>query len=382
MAPSDTSRSALLPNGLKDLLPPEARHEAGVMRRLMGVFASHGYGHVDPPLVEYEDTLFAGPGARLSDQCFRIMDPVSQAMMGLRADITPQIARIATTRLKSEPRPLRLAYGGPVLRVRGGQLRPERQFPQTGAELFGPDSAQADGESIALACEAVAAVGAGDISVDVALPTLAPEVIAAFDAPEALRADLEEALERRDASALGGLDWAGRAVTVGLVRAAGPADAALTALEGLDLPGPARAVATRAAAVVAAVRARTPGLAITLDPVERRGFEYQTGVAFTLFARGVRGELGRGGRYLAGRDGEPAVGFSLYLDSLMRALPPAGPVRRLFVPLGTPAALARALRAEGWVTVAGLAEIPDPRAEAARLGCGHVLEDGAPRALD
>ena len=216
---TEPTNSALLPNGLKDLLPPEARHESTVMRLVMATLAEHGYGRVDPPLVEYEETLFAGPGGRLAGQTFRLMDPVTQHMMGVRADMTPQVARIATTRLKSQPRPLRLAYGGQVLRVRGGQLRPERQFVQAGAELFGHDSPEADAEVIALAVEALTRVGAKGLSVDIALPTLAPELLDALAAPDAVRDAIVSALELRDTSALDLLDWPHAGLFAALLKA-------------------------------------------------------------------------------------------------------------------------------------------------------------------
>jgi ATP phosphoribosyltransferase regulatory subunit len=117
---------ALLPLGLRDLLPPDAAAEALVVGRMMAVLESHGYQRVKPPLAEFEESLLSGPGAAMAQETFRLMDPVSQRMIGLRADMTPQVARIAATRLRNVPRPLRLCYAGQVLRVKGGQLRPER----------------------------------------------------------------------------------------------------------------------------------------------------------------------------------------------------------------------------------------------------------------
>src|SRR5271167_5176404 len=131
---------ALLPAGLRDLLPPDAETEASAVEALMNVFASHGYQRVKPPLLEFEDSLFAGAGAATADQTFRLMDPESQRMMGLRADTTPQVARIASTRLAAAPRPLRLCYAGQCLLVRGSQLAPDRQITQAGIELIGTDS--------------------------------------------------------------------------------------------------------------------------------------------------------------------------------------------------------------------------------------------------
>src|SRR3954463_12335815 len=119
---------ALLPAGLRDLLPPEAETEASAVESLMNVFAAHGYQRVKPPLLEFEDSLLAGSGSAVADQTFRLMNPDSQRMMGLRADTTPQVARIAVTRLGLQARPLRLCYAGQVLRVRGTQIAPERQL--------------------------------------------------------------------------------------------------------------------------------------------------------------------------------------------------------------------------------------------------------------
>src|SRR5439155_1300192 len=134
---NDAPHPALLPAGLYDLLPPEAEIEAAVTARLMGVLAAHGYERVKPRLVEFEETLLSGAGAAMASDTFRTMDPISHHMIGVRADMTPQVARIAATRLSHKPRPLRLSYAGQVLRVKGSEMRPERQVGQAGAELIG-----------------------------------------------------------------------------------------------------------------------------------------------------------------------------------------------------------------------------------------------------
>ncbi|MDE2328199.1 MAG: ATP phosphoribosyltransferase regulatory subunit, partial [Rhodospirillales bacterium] len=157
---------ALLPAGFTDLLPPDAEAEARLTETLTASFGAHGYQRVKPPLVEFETTLLAGSGAAVAEQTFRLMDPESQRMMGVRADTTPQIARIATTRLAAAARPLRLAYAGQCLLVRGSQLAPERQVAQAGIELIGPDVPEADAEIIVTAAAALAATGIGEVSVD------------------------------------------------------------------------------------------------------------------------------------------------------------------------------------------------------------------------
>lgn len=368
---------ALLPAGLRDVLPPNASHEAAVVDRLLACFASHGYGRVKPPLIEFEESLLSGAGAATASQTFRLMDPVSQRMMGLRADITVQVARIATTRLKGAPRPLRLSYAGEVLQVSGSQLRPERQFGQAGIELIGPAGPAADAEAVLLAAEALSAVGVEGLSIDLNAPSLVSALCAELKLGAEAAEDLRMALDRKDAAQVAAAGGDTARLLGALLAAAGPARRSLEALDKLDLPEKAAAEAGCLARVVDLVLAAAPELKLTIDPVESRGFEYHTGVGLTLFAPGVRGELGRGGRYRTDGQGEPATGFTLFMDTVMRALPEPEPGRALFLPWGTPADDGRRLRAEGWVTVSGLEEAGDPSAEARRIGCTHAYIAGA-----
>jgi ATP phosphoribosyltransferase regulatory subunit len=382
---SDLPSRALLPAGLADLLPHEAAREARAVERLMAAFAAHGYDRVKPPLLEFEDALLSGPGAAIAEQTFRLMDPVSRRMLALRPDMTLQVARIAATRMAGAPRPLRLAYAGQVLRVSGSQLRPERQFGQVGVELIGSLSPRADAEVVLLAASALRAVGVAGLSADLCVPTLVPAVCRACGLPPADARRLRQALDRKDAAAVADVGGPASALASRLMAASGPADAAVAALADIDLPAEAAADRDRLAAVVALVRAAAPDLMLTVDPVEHRGFEYQTGVSFTLFARGVRGELGAGGRYRAGAgdagpgeaaQGEPATGFTLYTDALLRAVPVAAPPPRLYVPWDAPPGAAAAARAEGWSAAEALEPAADAVAEARRLGCSHVWIDG------
>lgn len=383
---ANSPRSALLPTGLGDALPPEAAQEAACVEALLAAFTARGYERVKPPLVEFEDSLLTGPGASMAAQSFRVMDPASRKMMAVRADMTPQIARIATTRLAGAPRPLRLCYSGQVLRVKGAQLRPEREFAQAGVELFGALEPEADAEVVLLALQALTAVGVRRASVDLCVPTMITLICRAFGVEGEELARLRAALDHKDVAAVTAVGGPASKLARRLIEASGPADRAIQALSSLELPEAAEKDRRRLSRVVELLRAADPTLAVTVDLVEHRGFEYQTGLSFTLFARGVRGELGMGGRYRAGavpgeEAGEPATGFTLFLDSLLRALPSPVRPRRLFVPHGVSAAACAALRAEGWITVQGFAAVPDVAAEARRMGCDHVLTGGQPAAV-
>jgi len=381
---NNDSSQALLPAGLSDVLPPEAGHSAEIVERLLACFAGRGYQRVKPPLIEFEDQLLRGSAAALARETFRLLDPVSQQMMGLRADITMQVARIAASRLGKAPRPLRLCYAGDVFRVKGAQLRPERQFTQVGFELIGAPSAAADVEVVMLATGALREVGVERLSVDLSLPTLIPTLSAALDLPENISTPLRQALDLKDASAVAVAAGKHAALFSGLLSAAGPASRALEAIEALKLPKLARKEVARLAEVARAILAGEPDLSLTIDPVENRGFEYHTGVGFTVFAPGVRGELGSGGRYLAGAangDPEPATGGTLYLETVLRALPEPEARDRLFLPFGTKEADGNTLREAGWITLSGLENGLDAKAEARKLGCTHLLVDGKPALL-
>jgi ATP phosphoribosyltransferase regulatory subunit len=366
---------ALLPAGLRDLLPPEAETEASAVESLMEVFASHGYQRVKPPLLEFEDSLLAGSGAAVAEQTFRLMDPDSQRMMGLRADTTPQVARIATTRLAHAARPLRLSYAGQCLRVRGSQLAPDRQIAQAGIELIGCDNPAADAEIVLAGAEALAAVGLTRTSFDLTLPKLVPMLLDDAGMAGADCAGLARALDRKDAASVARHGGRLAPPLTDLLLAAGAADRALEALMSVKLPQAARDLANRLAAAVAAIRARAPTLRLTIDPVEFRGFRYETGVSVTIYAPGRHEELGRGGRYISG-DAEPATGLTLFPDAVLRAAPPRQARQRLFVPAGADPDEAARMRRLGYATIAALTSDDDPAAEARRLACSHILRNG------
>lgn len=374
----------LLPAGLRDVLPPRAEWEAQASERLIQAFTRHGYARVKPPLIEFEETLLAGSGQDLARQMFRVMDPVSQRMMGLRTDITLQVARIAATRLKLSARPLRLAYAGQVLRVRGSQLRPERQFAQAGAELIGSHALAADVEVALLAAEAVAALGVPHLSLDITQPQLAPAIMAAHGLePKQIKA-ARRALDRKDAAELKEAAGAAAPQLLKLLDLAGPAARALKGLKALKLSEEAARMVADLDSLAAEVGAAAPGLLLTLDPGEFRGFEYHTGISFTLFARNVRGELGRGGRYVTPA-GEPATGFTLYLDSVMRGLPPQQALPMVYLPPGTPRSVGARLREEGRATWSALGSAPEVASDAAKAakaaGCSHWWDGQAVRAV-
>lgn len=365
---------ALLPEGVRDELAPSAEFEADVINRLLSVFAGYGYDRVSPPLVEYEDSLLSGVGATKSSEMFRLMDAATQRTMAVRSDMTQQIARIAATRLQNEERPLRLSYAGQVLRTKGSEIRPTREFWQAGVEFLGVESIEAEAEVILLAVESLSSVGVENLTLDLTIAPLVPMLASQLGLDSKSTNLVRSALDSKDIAALSYLPHEERGIFETILGAADEAHSAMAKLQALKLEGDAGVLVEHLCQLVIILNARSSGLSITVDPAESRGFEYKSGIGFAIFARGVRGELGRGGRYnseLFDGSVESATGFSVYLDSILRALPAPKRADKLFLPYATESALASSYRKKGWRTVQGLTDSTHPIDEARRLNCSH-----------
>ncbi|MDE2412033.1 MAG: ATP phosphoribosyltransferase regulatory subunit [Sphingomonadales bacterium] len=368
----------LLPEGLEDRLPDSAAVAARVTRAVLDALDGHGYDRVQPPSIEFEQSLASRMAGVRPRRMFRFVDPASLRTLALRSDMTPQLGRIASTSLAAAARPLRLCYAGQVVTIKGDGLDPTRERLQLGAELIGVESVAAAGEIVAVAIEALRSAGATGLSVDFTLPDLV-DTLAVKALP--LPAERIEAVRRElDAKDAGGLVSAGGEAYLPLLTAIGPFDQAIERLAAIDAGG---ALAGRIAALREIAARLGDAARITLDPSERHGFEYQSWFGFSIYADGVAGVLGRGGSYTIksnspdGAD-EPAIGFSLYPDALIDGLAAAEPKRdALFLPLGHDPIHAARLRAIGWRTVAALCDGCDPVA----LGCTHRLQNGEAVAL-
>lgn len=313
----------LLPNGLVDLLPEIAEKEADAIHNLMMFFKSCGYRRVKPPIIEFEETLLQGPGQATSKHLFRMMDPKSQKMMGLRADITPQIARIAATRFDpKKDYPLKLSYAGDVLHVKGSQLDPTRQMTQVGCELIGDESIDADIECIMTALKGFREIGLTTMTLDITLPALLRDVLGEDTSPE-----LYKALEHKNLEEIEALGGEYKELLLSLVSMTGVVEQDMEALEGINVPESGKEDLQRLRNVVKAVLAKLQeenmtGVALTIDPTEHSFFSYHRGISFALYTKGVREVAGRGGRYdfETGSGQESAIGFTIYMNALRKVL--------------------------------------------------------------
>lgn len=374
------ANNALLPNGLADTLSPEAGRENAAIQALLGAFRGYGFSLVKPPLLEFEDGLTAtGPGKVLDRQTFRLMDPESGRMMGLRPDMTPQIARIAASRYRKANRPLRLCYTGDVLRVRGSQLRPARQFVQVGAELVGLDSPAVEAEILLTAIEALHEAGMTEFTLSLSLPGLVADLVSACKLSNEQARALEQAASSKNTDYLNGLDSKLAKIIAGLLSVSVWQG---QKLESSKLPKALRLKLDDFQDMMNRVSKGLSnlgysGVTLVLDIVEG-GYEYQRGVAFTFYGDHGRQILGRGGSYEFdnGTASETACGVTFYLDSLFRCLPHDRDTEKwLAVPDTLDWAQAQKLRRDGWIVfrVSDLKTLPK--------FCTHVYKDGAIKQL-
>ncbi len=312
----------VLPDHIADVLPSEARHIEEIRRDLLDMARCYGYELVMPPLLEHLESLLSGTGEALDLQTFKLVDQLSGRMMGLRADSTPQVARI-DAHLLNRVGVTRLCYCGPVLHTRPGGPHASREPLQFGAEIYGHAGLEADLEILTLALDCVHAAQVSGIGVDMADARIVHALLKDLSLSAEQLALLHAALAAKDASELRVLS---RNAPVAVQEA-------LQAL--VQLYGDAR-VLDEAQRVLPAspelllalnhlrwLAGHLDGVPVSFDLADLRGYAYYTGTMFSLYAPGASGALARGGRYdevgsVFGRK-RPAVGFSLDAKALATA---------------------------------------------------------------
>jgi len=316
----------VLPDHIADVLPSEARHIEELRRQLLDTARGYGYELVMPPLLEHLESLLSGTGEALGLQTFKLVDQLSGRSIGLRADTTPQVARI-DAHLLNRQGVTRLCYCGPVLHTRPDRPHATREPLQFGAETYGHAGIEADIESLRLALDCLGAAGVRDgVILDLADARIVRALLAGATDDPLVLARVHAALAAKDASELRALTQdfpaASRDGLRALIDLYGDA-AVLDEAQRLlgEVPGvaPALAELRRMAGLV-------EGAAISFDLADLRGWAYYSGMRFGIYVPGAAGALVRGGRYdevgaVFGRN-RPAVGFSLDVRELVGVLAP------------------------------------------------------------
>jgi ATP phosphoribosyltransferase regulatory subunit len=317
----------LLPEYIEDILPDEAETIEQLRRTLLDHFRAAGYRLVQPPLIEHLDSLLTGTGHDLELQTFKVIDPLSGRLLGLRADITPQVARI-DAHLLNEPGVTRLCYAGSVLRTTTTDLAQTREVLQIGAELYGDAQVGADQEVLGLLLSSLAAAGVRALHLDLGhVGVYRALANGAHIAGNGNDSALFAAMRTKDVPAIaelsGKLPAAWRDAFTAMPTLYGPAAEVLAAARARLPDTPSIAVALDALATLAR-SAESHVEALHIDLADLRGYHYQTGASFSVFTSGEPNAIGRGERYdgigkAFGR-ARPATGFTLDLRQLAALL--------------------------------------------------------------
>ena len=380
----------LLPEYIEDVMPAEAACIESLRRELLDLFKVNGYQYVIPPTLEYLESLITGTGRDLDLATFKVVDQLTGRLMGIRADTTPQAARIDAHMLNHQG-VSRLCYAGTVLRTKPDGLARTREPLQLGAELFGHAGIESDIEIQALMIKALQLLGLKELHIDFSHVGIFEALIQAGNINAQLEGELYSALQSKDKAAVialaSELDGGIQQALVSLTDLNGDA----SILKQAEKVLPKLPKITQALHELNLVAAKLSDLNIGsdfnvrlgFDLSELRGYHYHSGIVFAAYAQGYTGPLALGGRYdevgVAFGRARPATGFSLDLRGVVIALAPATLAKGILAPAGEDATLKaaiEALRAAGQVVIQAL---PNDQTNLAELNCNQtlVLRSGA-----
>jgi ATP phosphoribosyltransferase regulatory subunit len=370
----------VLPDHIADVLPSEARHIEEIRRDLLDMARCYGYELVMPPMLEHLESLLSGTGEALDLQTFKLVDQLSGRTMGLRADSTPQAARI-DAHLLNRQGVTRLCYCGPVLHTRPAVPHATREPLQFGAEIYGHSGLEADLEILTLTLDSLKTAQVGALTVDMADARIVAALLAQSGLDATQQGLVHAALAAKDSSELALLvTCCPTAISQGLL-------ALVDLYGGAQVLEHARKVLPPLPAIHEALdhlkwlASHLDGVRVSFDLADLRGYAYYTGVRFSVYAVGASDALARGGRYdevgsVFGRK-RPAVGFSLDVKALVAAAA-VRPLRAAIrAPWGEAAALRTAiaqLRQQGETVVCVL---PGHESEVDEFQCDRELVQAA-----
>ncbi|MBT4161565.1 MAG: ATP phosphoribosyltransferase regulatory subunit [Gammaproteobacteria bacterium] len=317
----------LLPDGVEDVLPPQARRLEEVRRRLLDLFSTWGYDYVIPPMVEYLESLLTGTGRDLDLKTLKVTDLLSGRTLGVRADITPQVARIDAHSLNREG-VVRLCYAGTVVQSKADGMLESRTPVSVGAELFGDTSSRADIEIVSLMIESLESLGFDAIHLELGDVAIFRQLVESLDLDQNQQELLFAAVQRKAAREIISLcedfdlDSKDTDLLAALPDLTGDESILMAAREKFkDRPGILTCI-ENLERVAAEIRERYGEASVYFDLSELRGYAYHTGIVFAAYVEGIRQVVAKGGRYdhigqVFGRSGRGATGFSVNVRNIV-----------------------------------------------------------------
>ena len=366
-------KNQLLPEGFRDSLPELATKENRVNSTFIKLMQINGFLLVKPPLLEFESSLFFLLDNNEDSNSFRVLDPISQKMMGIRSDITVQIARISCGSLIELPRPLKVCYSGEVLRVNNNSLNLSRQSTQIGSEIIGIEQNDCENEIISLMIESLNNLKIKNFFINFTMPTL----ISAIDKDFKLsKPDLEFVRERFNNKNSDGLEKVSKrlkTISDALIESVGDAKINLKKLKKINFTKNIKLEIQSFIKIIGRIIEDFPDLKILIDPSEIDESNYHTGIAFKVFSENLK-ELFSGGNYKVSN--ENCIGFSGFTESLLlETLMKKELIKKILIPKYSDPELKKNLQKKGFFTFQAIKKLNKQqiKTEANKQECNYYF---------
>ena len=353
----------LLPLGFKDILENEANLQFEYGKKLITNFASWGFSFIEPPIIEYEKTLFDNKNKFLDKKTLSFLDPLTKERISLRPDITTQLARIAEDRLFGLPKPLRLCYFGDVFRADKPKLSSDRQFKQAGIEIIGSKDLFADIEVITLSLDSLKKINFKKISLDINAPIILEKIFDDFKISLSKRAELRKLVAKKNIKEILNFDKKLFDILKKIIDSSGPLKKNLKKIKNIKLGKNASLVMKDFIKICSLLlKINSEDYKISIDLLDHKGFEYYTGITFSIFCLNSSKEVCRGGRYLTSKN-KDAVGSTFLLNQflLIKNIIKKNKKRILISKNSIFENNLSKLRKKGWVTIQNIGDYNDKK---------------------
>ena len=348
-------KSQLLPEGFRDSLPDMAGKEYLISSSFLNLMKKNGYLLINPPLLEFERSLFFLTPEKDNIDSFRLLDPVSQKMMGIRPDITLQVARLACGSLNESPRPLRLCYSGEILKAYNNGLNLSRQITQIGSEIIGIGDNFCEKELIDLIIEILKKLKIKKFFINFTMPTLIQSLSKDFNLTRDELDFVKEKYQNKNHKGIEKISKNLEEISKELLSIVGLVEANIKKLKKINFPKLTQIEINNFVKVIDKIRKKFPNLNLYMDPLEIDGSDYHTGLAFKVFSENLK-ELFTGGNYKVFK--ENCIGFSGYVENLVKeSLLRVDNMKKIFVNEDLSDDLKKNLQKKGFIVIKAIKKL-------------------------
>ena len=368
-------KNQLLPEGFRDSLPELASKEDKVNSTFIKLMQKNGFMLVKPPLLEFESSLFFLLDDSEDANSFRVLDPISQKMMGIRSDITVQIARISCGSLVELPRPLKVCYSGEILRVKNNSLNLSRQATQIGSEIIGIKENQCENEIISLMIESLKLLRIKKFFINFTMPTLILAIVKDFKLSKLDLEFVRDKFNNKNSEGLEKISKQLKTISDALIDSVGDAKLNLQKLKKIKFTKNINYEIQSFAKIISRIIKDFPNLEILIDPLEIDESNYHTGIAFKVFSENLK-ELFSGGNYKVSN--ENCIGFSGFTEALLlESFITKSLIKKILIPKYTDTELKKNLQKKGFITLQAIKKLNKKqiKTEAIRQGCNYYFFD-------